>query len=91
MNFNEENEWLTVFFLVYLKVLLWKLCSNVNCSRKHLLRRNKKDTRKMGEVDCITLHPGFQSVCLDVWVLQTAYFSLRQHYGKDAPQGTVQH
>lgn len=38
---------------------------------------------------CITMHPGFQSVCLDVWVLQTAYYSLRQHYGKDAPQGTI--
>ncbi|KAK3740763.1 hypothetical protein QZH41_005890 [Actinostola sp. cb2023] len=23
---------------------------------------------------CITGHPGFQSVCLDMWVLQTAYF-----------------
>lgn len=49
--------------------------------------------QKMEEVDdcsCITLHPGFQSVCLDVWVLQTAYYSLRQHYGKDAPQGTME-
>ena len=26
-------------------------------------------------VDCIILHPGFESVCLDVWVLQTAYYS----------------
>ena len=30
---------------------------------------------------CITQHPGFQSVCLDVWVLQTAYFQYRQEYG----------
>ena len=51
----------------------------------------QKVTDKMEEekVECITLHPGFNSVCLDVWVLQTAYFSLRQHYGKDAPQGSI--
>ena len=32
-------------------------------------------------VSCITLHPGFASVCLDRWVLQTAYYQMRQHYG----------
>ncbi len=32
-------------------------------------------------VGCITEHPGFNSVCLDVWVLQTAYFQYRQQYG----------
>lgn len=31
-------------------------------------------------VSCITLHPGFHIVCLDVWVLQTAYFC-HQQYG----------
>lgn len=31
---------------------------------------------------CITLHPGFASVCLDLWVLQTAYHSYRQQYGE---------
>ena len=32
-------------------------------------------------VQCITEHPGFATVCLDVWVLQTAYFQYRQQYG----------
>ena len=32
-------------------------------------------------VECITEHPGFATVCLDVWVLQTAYYQYRQHYG----------
>ena len=32
-------------------------------------------------VQCITDHPGFEAVCLNVWVLQTAYFQLRQEYG----------
>ena len=30
---------------------------------------------------CITEHEGFDSVCLNVWVLQAAYFNYRYHYG----------
>ena len=33
------------------------------------------------EVNCITQHPGFNSVCPDVHVLQTAYFGYRQDHG----------
>ena len=33
-------------------------------------------------VGCITLHPGFSTVCLDVWVLQVAYFQYQQQYGR---------
>ena len=40
-------------------------------------------------VDCIILHPGFESVCLDVWVLQTAYYSYRQHYGENGVEGAM--
>ena len=32
-------------------------------------------------VTCITRHPGFESVCLNVWVLQAAYFQYRQEHG----------
>ena len=32
-------------------------------------------------LQCITEHPGFSTVCLDVWVLQTAYFQYQQQYG----------
>jgi len=37
---------------------------------------------------CITTHPGFQSVCLDRWVLQTAYYQYRQDYGHMADNQT---
>ncbi|XP_068695981.1 uncharacterized protein [Montipora foliosa] len=30
------------------------------------------------EMKCITEHPGFQSTCLDVWLLDTAYYAYRQ-------------
>ena len=48
-----------------------------------------KEKKEREKVDCITLHPGFSSVCLDVWVLQTAYFLLQQHYSSNAPQGSI--
>ena len=35
-------------------------------------------------VNCITEHPGFDGVCLNVWVLQTAYYQYRQHYDTTA-------
>ena len=31
--------------------------------------------------ECITLHPGFSPVYLNIWVLQTAYFNYRTQYG----------
>ena len=34
----------------------------------------------------ITDHEGFAAVCLNVWVLQTAYYQYRQHYGSSAPK-----
>jgi hypothetical protein len=30
---------------------------------------------------CITHHPGFSPVCLDIYVLRTAYYQYRQQYG----------
>ena len=31
-------------------------------------------------LDCVTEHPGFGTVCLDVYVLETAYYQYRQQY-----------
>ena len=39
-------------------------------------------TTKMGkdrvDVQCITLHPGFDTLCLNVWA---SYYNYCQHYG----------
>ena len=46
----------------------------------------------MGEVAevpvCITQHPGFQAVCLNRWVLQTAWYQYKQQYSRsyEGPQ-----
>ena len=40
------------------------------------------------DISCITDHEGFESVCLNVWVLQTAYFNYRQRYS-EAVEKTV--
>ena len=44
--------------------------------------------KKQENVNCIINHEGFQTVCLDVWVLQAAYFNYRQHYG-DAEERAI--
>ena len=42
----------------------------------------------LGEVPtCITQNPGFNAVCLNPWVLQTAWFQYKQQYGANAYEG----
>ena len=41
----------------------------------------KMEELKGSSVQCIAEHPGFATPCLDVWVLQTAYYQYRQHHG----------
>lgn len=36
---------------------------------------------------CITDHPGFPAVCLNFWVLQTAWLQFKQQYGGRAYEG----
>ena len=91
MNYNEKIERLPFFPFPLrcacgLCVAMPTAAESICCAELKKIQEKKEAE----EVHCITIHPGFQSVCLDVWVLQTAYFSLRQHYGNDAPQGTVQ-
>ena len=45
----------------------------------------KRDT-----AECIIQHPGFDAVCLNIWVLQTAYYNYRQHYGSNTQEGNIQ-
>ena len=37
--------------------------------------------------NCIVDHSGFRAVCLNVWVLQTAWLQYKQQYGRDVYEG----
>ncbi len=63
---------------VLLKRMIQTGCKEIN-----------KVVAKMGETEdelasCITRHSGFEGVCLNVWVLQAAYYQYRQEHGMDA-------
>lgn len=51
------------------------------CCQEYPQIRNKLDALPGTPLPCITKHPGFNTVCLDVWVLQTAYYEYRERYG----------
>ena len=38
---------------------------------------------------CITEHEGFGAVCLNRWVLQTAYYQYRQQYGNHLEETVI--
>ena len=42
------------------------------------MKMNENET----EIGCIVDHEGFEAVCLNLWVPQTAYFVYRQIYGE---------
>ena len=45
--------------------------------------------KKEGIAQCIVQHPGFDGVCLNVWVLQTAFYTFCQHYGSSSNEGNT--
>ena len=44
--------------------------------------RDKMEEAEMDENSCITQHPGFNNVCLDRWVLETAGVGLKTKTNK---------
>ena len=48
-----------------------------------VLQGDCKDGRENGRAreSCISQQPSFEAVCLNVCVLQTAYYQYQQHYG----------
>ena len=51
------------------------------CEIDQIVERKQESFNGCDPPPCITQHEGFESVCLNVWVLQTAYFAYRYHYG----------
>ena len=61
------------------------------CCREILAIDNKLQESSGGNLCCITEHEGFQPVCLDVSVLQTAGFHTQQEFGRHVTSGRVLH
>ena len=65
---------------------MWNQCRQlmkVFAVRKLQLWQKVEEQWPETQISCITEHPGFQSICPDVWVLETAYYALRQQRGTD--------
>ena len=68
-------------------------CTCGKCEIMPMIRECKELQRLVQKMEedniaeqCITLHPGFSPVCLNIWSLQAAYFNYRQQYGsQDLP------
>ncbi|XP_060589285.1 uncharacterized protein LOC132744554 [Ruditapes philippinarum] len=56
------------------------ICCNEIDSVKLKIEQYKEEMAT--DLSCITRYPGFQSVCLDRYVLETAYYQYRQQYVK---------
>ncbi|XP_066263273.1 uncharacterized protein [Branchiostoma lanceolatum] len=73
-----------------LSSLNWCSCGHCNimptaaeclCCREVQLIDEKRNLLVRPVPECITMHEGFRSICLDIWSLQCAYFEYRQQYG----------
>ncbi len=60
---------------------------SVCCAEIGQVWQKVEDQRPEIQLSCITEHPGFQSTCLDIWVLETAYYAFRQQHGADNHTG----
>ena len=56
---------------------------SVCCTEIGQVWQKIEDQRPDVRMSCITQHKGFQSTCVDVWVLETAYYAFSQHHGPD--------
>lgn len=56
----------------------------VQCVNKN---QEVAQVEQVSEPACITDNPGFQAVCLNYWVLQTAWNQYKQQYGAKAFEG----
>lgn len=75
-------------------LLFWSYCFRCNCGNWQIMDRNEeckccleisqivdKNNEVTEPPPCITQHPGFGVVCLNRWVLQTAWYQYKQQYG----------
>lgn len=52
------------------------------CEIPEMVEKMLENLNGNAAVGCICSHDGFEPVCLNTWVLQTAYFAYRHSYGE---------
>ena len=52
----------------------------VCCYEIEQIKRVMEQDGSQENISCIPKHEGFNAVCLNIWVLQAAYFASRQRY-----------
>ena len=72
---------------------MWNVPTNANvsesicCVEIGQIWQKVEDQKPEVQMHCITEHIGFWSNCLDVWVLETAYYAFQQQPGADSHTG----
>ena len=61
-------------------------CQEIDAVRNKILE-DVMEEQLQAELRCIVQHPWFEAVCLNVWVLQTAWLQYKQQYGSSAYEG----
>ena len=95
-NLKDAGDSIFAIFRHTTQVQMWQVRSDAYsegkhnlCCREILVIDNKLLETSGGNPCCITEHEGFQPVCLDVWVLQTAEFQTQQEFGRHATSRPV--
>ena len=64
---------------------------NICCQEVDAVKNKNLEAVTVAELQteprCLVQHPGFEAVCLNVWVLQTAWLQYKQQYGSSAYEG----
>ncbi|XP_068697462.1 uncharacterized protein [Montipora foliosa] len=70
---------------------MWREEENICCQEVDAAKNKNLEPVTVEELQaepgCIVQHPGFEAVCLNVWVLQTAWLQYKQQYGSSAYEG----
>ncbi|XP_056014380.1 P2X purinoceptor 7-like [Ostrea edulis] len=72
----DNTDWCTCGYCVLMPTQRESICC---CEIDRVNSKKDSSDRKLS---CITQHPGFSLVCLDVYVLETAYYQYRSQYGE---------
>ncbi|XP_062605333.1 uncharacterized protein LOC134267130 [Saccostrea cucullata] len=78
----QNTEWCTCGNCIVMPTAAECVCCQ-EVDRVHALLEESENA-----INCITFHPGFHPACLNVYVLQIAYYQYRQQYNESIPDSS---